>query len=264
MCSAPLYLPAIKRVNAALAKAGTIEAATRRLGIQSAWHSGGRSSESACISWDTALQWDEEMQAVYVEVKQSKIAKAKIIAFVAGADRHCDWFLALADFMAMHAPPIYNSDEPSWIIPELHGTSSPGTKLGDWLRALRPCEKGGAAGYAGKGYSVPSLPENVNAGGIRPGVSNMLSKYMPGELVVHVTGHDLKSTSALYEYVDADRALALPGALVLAGWQALPWGHHGDGPSPPSCGIYMNYMTLCSPCRAMAPGWAWLHVIHRQ
>ena len=32
----------------------------------------------------------------------------------------------------------------------------------------------------------------VNAGGIRPGVSNFLTKYMPGELVVHVTGHDLK------------------------------------------------------------------------
>ena len=74
------------------------------------------------------------------------------------------------------------------MIPELHGTSSPGTKLGDWLKALRPSSKGGAAGYAGKGYSVPSLPENVNAGGIRPGVSNMLSKYMPGELVSHMTG----------------------------------------------------------------------------
>ena len=83
MSFAPLYLPTIKRVNAALAKAGTIEAATCRFGIQSAWHSGGRSSESACITWDTALQWDEEMQEVYVEVKQSKISKAKLIAFVA-------------------------------------------------------------------------------------------------------------------------------------------------------------------------------------
>ena len=48
-------------------------------------------------------------------------------------------------------------------------------------------------GYAGKGYSVPSLPDNVNAGGIRPGVSNMLSKYMPGELVSHMTGHDFRA-----------------------------------------------------------------------
>ena len=58
----PIYLPTMKMVNAALARAGTSEAATRRLGLQSAWHSGGRSSESACITWDTALQYDEEMQ----------------------------------------------------------------------------------------------------------------------------------------------------------------------------------------------------------
>ena len=233
----PIYLPTMKKVNAALARAGTIDAATRRLGLQSAWHSGGRSSESACITWDNALQYDEEMQAVYVEIKQSKISKAKLIAFVAGADRHCDWFLALGDYMAMHPPSLYDSEEPSWMIPELHVTSSPGTKLGDWLKALRPSSKGGAAGYAGKGYSVPLLPDNVNAGGIRPGVSNMLSKYMPGELVVHMTGHDLRGTSALYEYVDADRALALVGALVAAGWRALPWGQHGDGPSPPSLDV---------------------------
>ena len=56
----------MKKVNAALARAGTIDAATRRLGLESAWHSGGRSSESACITWDNTLQWDEEMQAVYV------------------------------------------------------------------------------------------------------------------------------------------------------------------------------------------------------
>lgn len=43
----------------------------------------------------------------------------------------------------------------------------------------------------------------------------MLNKYMPGELVVHVTGHDLKGTSALYEYVDASRALAMPGGAPL-------------------------------------------------
>lgn len=99
----PIYLPTMKMVNAALARAGTSEAATRRLGLQSAWHSGGRSSESACITWDTALQYDEEMQAVYVEIKQSKISKAKLIAFVAGADRHCDWFLALAKALSPQA-----------------------------------------------------------------------------------------------------------------------------------------------------------------
>lgn len=70
----------------------------------------------------------------------------------------------------------------------------------------------------------------------------MLHKYMPGELIAHVTGHDLKGTSALYEYIDASRALAIPGALVLAGWPALPWGHHGAGPKPPSLDALLDVM----------------------
>ena len=49
-----------------------------------------------------------------------------------------------------------------------------------------------------------------------------------------MTGHDFKSVSAIYEYLDADRALALVGALVAAGWPALPWGQTGAGPVPPS------------------------------
>ena len=35
-------------------------------------------------------------------------------------------------------------------------------------------------------------------------------------------------------------------------------------PGPLPRGIYMNYTTLSSPCVRMAPGRAWLHVIHRQ
>lgn len=30
------------------------------------------------------------------------------------------------------------------------------------------------------------------------------------------------------------------GAIVLAGWAPLPWGHHGDGPSPPSLDALYN------------------------
>ena len=104
--------------------------------------------------------------------------------------------------------------------------------MGDYLKALKPPHRGGVNAYAE--FAVKELPDSVNAGGIRPGCSNLLAKYMPGDYVVHVTGHELKGMGALYEYVDADRALALIGALVLAGWPPLPFGHHGDGPVPPS------------------------------
>ena len=117
-------------------------------------------------------------------------------------------------------------------MPELHSTDSPGAKLGDYLKALKPAKRGGAAAYAE--FAVKELPDSVNAGGIRPGCSNLLSKYMPAEFVSHVTGHVLVGVGALFEYIDADRALTLIGALVLAGWPPLPFGHHGDGPVPPS------------------------------
>ncbi|KAK3245472.1 hypothetical protein CYMTET_44962 [Cymbomonas tetramitiformis] len=61
----------------------------------------------------------------------------------------------------------------------------------------------------------------------------MLSACMPAELVAHVTGHEM-GTSAMWEYLDPSRALCIPGATVLAGWPAFPWGQHGMGPSPPS------------------------------
>jgi hypothetical protein len=67
--------------------------------------------------------------------------------------------------------------------------------------------------------------------------------------VVHLGGHHLTAASALFEYVDASRTMAMPGAIVIAGrstvfwrcrdrfgtgWPALPWGHLGTGPRPPS------------------------------
>jgi hypothetical protein len=57
---------------------------------------------------------------------------------------------------------------------------------------------------------------------------------MPIELAVRTTGHDIKSVSAFFEYVDPSRALCIPGAIVLADFPALPWGQHGMGSVPPN------------------------------
>ena len=51
---------------------------------------------------------------------------------------------------------------------------------------------------------------------------------------MQLTGHGLEGSSAVYNYIDADRALAIPGALVLARWSALPWSQLGEGPQPPT------------------------------
>ena len=230
-CTGPIYLKVIKLCLLALAVSGSVEAPTRKLAIWTLWASVGRSSETSTVTWD-GLEWDEEMQGVFVEIIQSKVGRIKLIVFVAGADRHSCFFLHLADYMASRRPPVYNSDKPAWLIPELHDTSTPAKKLGSYFKDLLPRLRGGAAFFAK--VAVGILPDGVSAAGVRPGGCNMLAKYLPGELIAHVSGHEFKGTSALYEYIDADRALAIPGALILAGWPALPWGHHGDGPTPPS------------------------------
>eukprot|EP00966_Prymnesium_polylepis_P267948 6189938-Prymnesium_polylepis.3 len=57
---------------------------------------------------------------------------------------------------------------------------------------------------------------------------------MPCELISHLSGHATAGGSALQEYIDPSRALAIPGAQVLAGHPALPWAQLGEGPRPPT------------------------------
>lgn len=90
----------------ALARSGSVEAATRRLAIWTLFASAGRSSETATITFD-GLEWDAEMNGGFVEIIQTKAGKFKLIALVAGRDRHCDYFLFLADFLTMHKPSTY-------------------------------------------------------------------------------------------------------------------------------------------------------------
>ena len=61
-----------------------------------------------------------------------------------------------------------------------------------------------------------------------------MTLFMPAEYVANLTGHPLSGRSALYEYLEVCRALLMPGAVVLAGWPALPWGQLGLGAAPPS------------------------------
>ena len=139
----PLYLKAhIMPMNGALARKGTIDAATRRFGIMSTWSAVGRSSECAGTCWD-GLQWDPEFEGTFAEIRQSKTSKLKLIIYVAGADRFSCWYLALGDFLALHAPANWAEGD-AWLIPELHKNKCPGTTIGDWIKALRPRERGGA------------------------------------------------------------------------------------------------------------------------
>ena len=61
-----------------------------------------------------------------------------------------------------------------------------------------------------------------------------MASGMPAEFVKELTGHDLSKISALFEYIEATRALTMPGCAVLAGWPAPPWGQLGRGPQAAS------------------------------
>mmetsp|Transcript_18336 Transcript_18336/g.57683 ORF Transcript_18336/g.57683 Transcript_18336/m.57683 type:complete len:591 (+) Transcript_18336:611-2383(+) len=113
---------------------------------------------------------------------------------------------------------------------DLQTTQTPGTKLGAFLKNLTPSSD--SVEYAP--FALQTLPEGVSAASFRVGACNMLAANMPAELAVQVTGHDLTGISAFWEYLRAQYALVIVGAIVLAGWPRLPWGHLGRGPRPAS------------------------------
>ena len=203
----------------------------RRMAILSAWLAIGRSGEIAATPWE-GLEWDPEHQAVFTEIRQSKTSKVKMISYTCGSERHNCWFLALADYLVLHAPPMWGAHKDAWVIPELHAHNAPGSAMGLYIKALRVRDRGGAAAYSD--YAVPSLPDRVSAGGLRPGGCNTLAKYMPAEFIAHSSGHDLKQVGSLYDYIDANRAIAVVGGFILAGWPPCPWGRLCEGPKPAS------------------------------
>ena len=89
------------------------------------------------VHW-SSLDWDIEFTGVFTEIKQSKTHKSKIIAYVAGANRHLCFFLNTADYLATRTLPIYDPAATDWLIPELQVTNSPGTTLDNFIKALLP------------------------------------------------------------------------------------------------------------------------------
>ena len=232
--AAPLYLTEVRLISRAYARYGSGEAAARKFTILTLQRAAGRSAETAWLTWE-GLKWDAHFGHVYGEWPQPKGSKIKLAAFGAGQDRHACWFLGLADYLVTQQDRvIYSEDEAAWVFPRLQKTKSPGTTVGNYIRALLPAARGGHADFQKHDIVLPKLPPGANAGGIRPGVCNMLNAAMPADLAVHTTAHDLTQTSAFFNYVDATRAGCMPGSVVLGGWQPLPWGQLGMGPAPPS------------------------------
>ena len=207
----------------------------RKFSILSLWHVAGRSGEIGFLSYKK-LDWDEELQCVHVEVAQMKTTKTKRLVFSAGANQHICWFTALGDRLATESREAWYeaNEEYHWLFPDLTGTTTPGHRIGEYMKALLPH---GVAGSSKKKeferYVVESLPENVSAASIRTGAANKLHMHMPEEFACTTTGHHLQST-AHQQYINATTANCMPGAVVLAGFPAFGWGQSGECAKPPS------------------------------
>jgi hypothetical protein len=104
--------------------------------------------------------------------------------------------------------------EAMWLFPALRAVKSPGKKLGDYITSVLPVELGGLKTMAS--VAITSLPHGPSAASIRPGVCNMLMSVMPGEIAVGTTGHEMKGSSAIWDYVDAAHSVCMAGGVVLA------------------------------------------------
>ena len=224
-------------ITRAYARAGTVEGAIRKVSLLTCQRSAGRSAEPAWMTVD-GLIWDKKFKHVFVESPQPKGSKIKLVALGAGESRHSDWFLALGDYLVLQPDrALYKEEDPNWLFPELQKTSSPGTTLGNYIKAVLPAERGGHKTYQKEHLVVHELPPGVTAGGLRPGACNELRAAMPSELAMHVTAHDFTSFAAYFEYIDCTRAGCMPGSVVLGGWEPFPWGQMGKGPVPPSIDV---------------------------
>ena len=103
----PIFLEHVKKICGHFAKTASSESeelqhALRKFVIKSLHMAAGRTAE---ISWLhlLGLKWCVHFQCVFCEIPQTKTSKVKIIAFVAGNDRHACWFLDLADYLATGA-----------------------------------------------------------------------------------------------------------------------------------------------------------------
>ena len=77
---------------------------------------------------------------------------------------------------------------------------------------------------------------------IQPQQALFLYCHRPPYFVAAITGHDLANAGALYEYLSGDPAIAQPGAAVLAGFEAPPYGQLGDGVKSPTLDTLKRFL----------------------
>lgn len=215
----------------AYASDGSADSSMRAFATELLRMTAGRSSEAAYAMW-TTMEWDAFFSCAYFGAPQTKVSEIKLACLVAGASRHECPLTILGDYIALNPDrDLHIEGDELWLVPELQSVKSPGEKIGDFMRALLPSDRGGQLKYAR--VSVATLPDGITAGGARPGCATELgASGVPGEFSTLATGHDMTNFSTFYRYQRVERLLVNLCASVLAGWNATPYGQLAKGPVP--------------------------------
>lgn len=135
-----------------------------------------------------------------------------------------------------------------WLFPFLHGTPSPGKKIGNWLKDLVL----GSSCVKYKDRQIQLLPAVYSGASSRVGVCNTLAVQVPTACAVWVTGHDLKGISADFEYFKANVVYLTPGSTVLTGWPTPTFGRPCLGQNPASLAVIVGLPDRRRPGEASA------------
>ena len=229
----------VKALCLALGKANSAEAARRKFAIKTLWVLCGRGGEPALLAYES-MRWNALLNCVSGEADQSKTSKSKYFCFIAGVDHLSDWAIDFGDALVWEkGARKFNADTKTWLFPDLYQAKSPTTTISEYMKAMQ------APGLPGslqkfQDYAIThdkygvELPPAPGAKGMRHGACETICIGVPAELAIHVTGHDLTSVGALFNYLNARVALCIPGALLLAGWPGLPYGQTGNGSKYPA------------------------------
>jgi hypothetical protein len=90
-------------------------------------------------------------------------------------------------FISMVGYGVHDEDEPLWLLPALQRTRHPAQQIGTYIKNLLPVSRGGSADY--KAVSVPTLPENPSAAGLRKGFLHTINGKTPDKHMCTISGH---------------------------------------------------------------------------
>ena len=206
------------------------------------WFAAGRSSEVSLSSWDFST-WDDEFDALAISWFEFKLYQdSKVVVLAAGSTQYTCPLLLLGDIFALglYAGVDMTADRTSYIFSALANIRDPGSRMSDIISAVLK----GTATKAMEPYAVEDVPPDIRADSLRPGAASTLAARLPKELCLAVTGHATSPSSGesnhfagYIESVTNSVAFRLPGAQVLGGWPAPPWGHMTRGPRPASLDV---------------------------